>query len=101
MSGWCPSSLVCGVWNGGGVLLLLVHLGVWCSPCFVHPGAALISTAVVSCYCSLPGVVVCGCVFLCGVRVVGYPPMTIPHSWWWVGPLWMVGWYGELGWHSD
>nr|DAW10540.1 MAG TPA: hypothetical protein [Caudoviricetes sp.] len=54
------------------------------------------STAVVSC------AVLCR---VCGVRVVsicsrscvvGYPLYAPPSSWWWMGPLWMVGWYS--GW---
>jgi hypothetical protein len=102
MSGWCPSLLVC-VWcvEWRWCVLLPVRPVQWCSPCPVHPGAVLISTAIMSCYCSLPGVWrVAVHVSVCAVRVVGYPSLAPPSRWWWVGPSWMVGWHGETGWHD-
>lgn len=65
------------------------------TPCVYY-----VSTAVVS--HSVPCQVLwCGwCVSVCGVRVVGYPLSAPPSSWWWVGALRMVGWHGEVGWHS-
>ena len=34
------------------------------------------------------------------VRVVGYPLITPPSSWWWVGLSWMGGWHCVVGWHD-
>lgn len=48
---------------------------------------------------------VAGCVVRCGacvsvlLCVVGYPLSAPPSSWWWVGPLWVVGWHDDVGWH--
>lgn len=94
MSGWCPSSSVCGmaVVRAAAVLPSAV---VWLVPYSSHCSAGEYCCRVVHCY--LPGAAVCewrACV--CAVRVVGYPLRAPPSQWWWVGPLWMVGWYS--GW---
>ena len=53
----------------------------WCGPRLVHPSAVLIGIAVVSCtvLCRVCGV--WWCVFVCGVRVAGYPLSATPSSW--------------------
>lgn len=53
MSGWCPSSSVCGMAVGALLSSCPVQ---WCGPRPAHPAAVLASTAVRVVYCSLPGV---------------------------------------------
>lgn len=70
-------------------------------PCSARASAVLISTAVMSCYCPLPGVWCVGeclSILLCAV---GYPlcapPLVVV-----VGGLsWMVWWHDWAGWHGD
>ena len=93
-------SILLGVWNGGGVLLLSCPVQ-WCGSCPTHPIAVLASTAVMSCTVAYR-VWCCGVwVSVCGVRVVGYPLSAPPSQWWWVGPLWMVGGIADGGWHGE
>lgn len=88
MSGWCPSSSVCGM--AVGVLLLSCPVQR-CGSCPTHPTAVLASTAVMSCTVRCRVLRCVGGVCVCGVRVMGYPLSAPPSSWWRVGPSWMVG----------
>lgn len=84
MSGWCPSSSVCGmaVVCAAAVLPSAV---VWLVPYSSHCSAGEYCCHLV--HCSSPGVwVVSVCLCVCVVRVVGYPLSTPPSSWWRVGP---------------
>lgn len=75
-----PRCVVCGM-----AVACAAGLPSACSPgpCPAHPSAVLISTAVVSCYCSLPGV---WCVGVC---------LSVVFVWWGIlclpPPLVMVG----------
>lgn len=75
MSGWCPSSSVCGmaVVCAAAVLPSAV---VWLVPYSSHCSAGEYCCHVV--HCSLPGVWCVGGVCVCGVRVVGYPSSALP-----------------------
>lgn len=94
-------SVLLGVWcrEWRWCVLLLVCPTPACAAYAIYSQCILLSTA--SCHALFSAWCVvcageCVSVLLC---VVGYPSMTLPHSWWWVGPLWMVGWHGEVGWH--
>ena len=53
-------SILLGVWNSGGVLLLSRPVQ-WCGSCPTHPAAVLASTAVRVVHCCLSGLVLwCG-----------------------------------------
>lgn len=93
-------SLLCGVWNGGGVCCCQSCPVV--QPCPAHPSTVLIGTAVVSCYCSLPvrGVwVVCVCLWGC----VWWVSLCLSSPG--IGMGWGYrGWWGGVvdgGWHGD
>lgn len=95
-------SILCCAWcvEWRWCVLLLACTVRRCGPCSARPGAVLVSAAVVSCtvHCRVCGVRVVSVPLRC--RVVGYPPITPPSSWWWVGALWMVGWHDGAGWHG-
>lgn len=95
MSGWCPSSSVCGM----AVVCTATfppNAVAWLVPYSSHCSADEYCCHVV--HCSLPGAVVwCG-VCVCAVRVVGYllstPPLVVVEGGAIVDggvPLWMVG----------
>lgn len=76
MSGWCPSSSVCGM---AVVCTAAVLPGavVWLVPYSSHCSVGEYCCHVV--HCCLPDAVVCGWrVSVCAVRVVGYPPPVPP-----------------------
>ena len=98
MSGWCPSSSVCGmaVVCAAAVLLSAV---VWLVPYSSHCSAGEYCCHVVHCY--LPGawcdVGECVSVVFVWWGILCQLP---PSSWWWVGPSWMVGCCCGGGWHG-
>lgn len=70
-------SILLGVWNGGGVLLLSCPVQ-WCGSCPTHPIAVLASIAVMLCtvLCQVCGVWVVSVCLWCscgGVSSVCYP----------------------------
>lgn len=87
MDGVRLSSVCCVEWRWG--VLLLARTVQWCGPRPAHPSAVLASAAVVSCYCSLPGV---WCVGEC---------VSVVFVWW--GVLCLLppcsgGGWGRRGW---
>ena len=95
-------SILLGVWNGGGVYLLLSRPVQWCGSCPTHPTAVLASTAVMS--CTLP----------CQVLwCVGGECVSVVFVWWGIlcplpprrGGGWCRrGWWGAVvdgGWHGE
>ena len=78
MSGWCPSSSVCGM---AVECTAAVLPSAWCGSCPTHPIAVLASTAVMSCtvLCQVCGVWVVGVCLWCscgGVSSV-HSPLTL------------------------
>ena len=91
-------SILFGVWNGGGRVLLLSCPVQWCSSCPTHPIAVLASTAVMLCtvtcqVCGVWVVSVCLCCSCGGVSSVR-PPHRRGGGWgrrgWW-GAVVVVG----------
>ena len=95
MSGWCPSSSVCGM---AVVCAVVVVPGavVWLVPYSSHCGAGEYCSSCRALLLIGSGAVVWVWVSLCAVGVVGYPLSAPPSQWRWVGPSWMVGWHS--GW---
>lgn len=61
---------------------MLVYLSPWCTPCAAHPGAVLMSTAIVSCavrcrVCGAVWVCVCLCCSFGGVSLVCSPLVVV------------------------
>ena len=106
MSGWCPSSSVCGM-AVACTAAVLPSAMVRLVPYSSHCSAGEYCCHVV--HCALPGAWCVGGERVCAVRVVGYPLSAPPSSWWRVGPLWMVGrhsgwwvaWRGKGGCATD
>nr|DAE80135.1 MAG TPA: hypothetical protein [Caudoviricetes sp.] len=70
-----------------GMAVVCAVASLRCPACTAWPhSTSSVHVSTASCrVLFVAGCVVCGCVFLYGVRVVGYPSCAPPSQWWWVG----------------